>query len=34
MATTSLEAVTEREWGFAGSVMIVCSRSGFLRSWK
>jgi hypothetical protein len=34
MATTSLEAVREREWGLAGSVRVVCSRSGFLRSWK
>jgi hypothetical protein len=34
MATTSLEAVKEREWGLAGSVRVVCSRSGFLRSWK
>jgi hypothetical protein len=34
MATTSLEAVIEREWGFAGSLMVAGSFSGVLRSWK
>ena len=34
MATTSLEAVIERECGFAGRVIVVGSFSGFLRSWK
>lgn len=31
MATTSLEAVMEREWGFAGRVMVVGSFSGVER---
>jgi len=32
MATTSLEAVIEREWGLAGRVMIVGSFDGKFRS--
>jgi hypothetical protein len=31
MATTSLEAVIESEWGFWGSGMVVGSFSGLLR---
>ena len=34
MATTSLEEVREREWGFAGRVMVLCVAEGLLRSWK
>jgi hypothetical protein len=34
MATTSFEAVIDRECGFAGSVMVVGSFSGCFRSWK
>lgn len=34
MATTSLEEVREREWGFAGSVIVVCVAEGLERSWK
>lgn len=33
MATTSLEAVMEREWGFEGRVMVVGSLEGELRWW-
>lgn len=34
MATTSLVAVREREWGFAGRVTVLCVEFGLLRSWK
>lgn len=34
MATTSLEAVIEREWGLAGRGMVVAAFSGCFRSWK
>jgi hypothetical protein len=34
MATTSLEAVIERECGFAGRVIIVGPLDRSLRSWK
>lgn len=34
MATTSLELVKEREWGFCGRVILMTSLSGLLRSWK
>lgn len=34
MATTSFEAVMERECGFAGRVIVVGSLEGLLRSWK
>ena len=34
MATTSLELVIDREWGFCGSVILTTCFSGLLRSWK
>ena len=34
MATTSLELVIDREWGFCGSVILTTFFSGLLRSWK
>jgi len=34
MATTSLEALMERECGFAGREIVVGSWSGLERSWK